>query len=120
MNTTKTRVPGWLARGTNARRAVEGGLVGLAIGLVIAAVGSTGAFEAYELKTIDARLGRFADPERVSKDVVVLMIDDETIRLKESEGVTFPFPRETWATLVDMLGSLGLHKIALDTKHVAR
>jgi adenylate cyclase len=86
-------------------------LAGVAL---VAALLPTGAVERLELLTLDARynlgLGRRAPGE----DIVIAWIDQESMDYLDQNGVSFPWPREIYAQVMDHLVSVGARAVAFD------
>lgn len=80
---------------------------GLAIGLASAALawalGLTGFVETVELKTYDFRMQRTSEQARARQDIVLVTIDDGSIRRLETHAGRWPWPRVVHAMLIDFL-----------------
>jgi adenylate cyclase len=96
----------------------------LAIGLAIAAgsftaaffLSRTGLFTTMEWKIYDLEFRRFGNhPERASRDIVLVKIDELSVqRMAENDLGRFPWPRDTYAVLLDYLGRANPKIVAFD------
>jgi adenylate cyclase len=92
--------------------------IGLAIGaaaaLVAMALGGTQFFDTIELITYDWRMRLTARPGRPSDDIVLVSIDDDSIRRMAPLVGRWPWPRLVHASLVDYLASAPAKVIVYD------
>jgi len=58
-------------------------------------------FETLELKTLDIRFHLFSNPESVSKNIAIAVIDDPSLQALEKQNVYWPWPRDIYAQLVE-------------------
>jgi adenylate cyclase len=83
--------------------------VGLAIGAAsfaaALAISQMALFKTMEWKIYDLQFRRFGNhPERASRDIVMVKIDDLSVdRMAENDFGRFPWPRDTYAVLLDYL-----------------
>ena len=94
-------------------------LAGLAIGLgsaaIILAIAATGAFEQLELMLYDWRMRTAArTPPDVHQDIVLVEINDTTIRDLDPVFGRWPWPRVAFSMLVDYLNRAPAKAIAVD------
>jgi len=73
-----------------------------------------GPCERLELKTLDARFRLFPQPQRASKEVVIVEIDDKSLAEFRRHGVAWPWPRSHYARLVRLLARGGAKAIVFD------
>src|SRR5579863_5846834 len=95
-----------------------------AIGIAIAAasflasflLSRTAFFTIMEWKIYDLEFRRLANhPERASRDIVLVKIDDLSVeRMAENDFGRFPWPRDTYAVLLDYLGRAKPKIVAFD------
>jgi adenylate cyclase len=85
------------------RRLVIGCALGVASAALAWAIGRTAFFETVELKTYDYRVRLTADPSSARRDIVLVSIDDSSIRRLEPQVGRWPWPRVVHAYLVDYL-----------------
>lgn len=94
-------------------------LIGVALGLgaatAILLAGLTGLFETVELDLYDWRIRTVAtDPPDVSPDIVLVEINDTTIRDMEGVAGRWPWPRVAFSLLIDYLNRGPARVIAVD------
>ena len=106
--------PRFFARRGPGRKLIQGGFTGLVVVVIVLWITRMGLIAPYEVRTIDARLNYFADPENASKDISVLLIDEATVKEMEAEGRFLPLPRNLWGDLVLALHSLGAKAVVFD------
>ena len=85
------------------KRFVIGCAIGAAAAALTWAAGHTAFFRTVELKTYDYRVRMTADPASARRDIVLVSIDDSSIRRLESEVGRWPWPRVVHANLLDYL-----------------
>lgn len=62
----------------------------------------SGITDAFELKAFDL-LSRHLNPERSSGDIIIVQIDQQSIDALSREGITWPWPRQVYAPIVEYL-----------------
>jgi adenylate cyclase len=97
------RQPKWLA-------AVGLTLTALALSLILEL---TGAIQPYRLKTLDALFRRVPLPA-ASPQVVVVTVDQPDLDFFKKQGVTWPWPRQLYAPLMDYCHWAGAKAVILD------
>ncbi len=82
--------------------------------VLVAALLPTGAVERLELLTLDARyvLGLARRPP--GDDIVVAWIDQESLDYLDQNGVSFPWPREVYAQVLEYLRGAGARAVVFD------
>src|SRR5262245_11288282 len=101
-----------------------GALIGLAaaaiiLGLVVLfarIVGSTGQnpFETVELQTYNWRMARTARPDTARQDIVLVEIDEDSLRNLQPNAGRWPWPRVVHSLLVDFLADAKTKLIVYD------
>lgn len=81
------------------RKAVILSLISFAVSLALYASGLVGAFE---LKAYDL-FSRWLNPDKASGDIVIVQVDQRSIELLAAEGITWPWPRQMYAPLLEAL-----------------
>ncbi len=71
-------------------------------------------FELAELKALDHRFVRFANPEKANRDIVVIAIDEASLDHFEDPLGRWPWPRTVHAYVVDFLKMGGAKRVAFD------
>ncbi len=90
-----------------------------AVGLILAALALslildlTGAIEPYRLKTLDALFRRVPLPA-ASPQVVVVTVDQPDLDFFKNQGVTWPWPRQLYAPLIDYCRWAGAKAVIFD------
>ena len=103
------------AAGPGYTRKLVGGLcIGLASALIVLLIASTGALQPSELAAYDWRMRRAKDPAAIAKDIVLVEINDTTIRDLSPAFGRWPWPRVAMASLVDFLSRSPAKVIAID------
>ena len=86
----------------------------VAAAVVAAVLGLLGFVHNIELKTYDLRVAATARPAAPANNIVVVAIDNESIRRLEPLVGRWPWPRLVHATVVDYLAAAGAKVIAYD------
>ena len=86
-----------------SKRIVIGCAIGAASAAIAWAVAQTAFFRTVELKTYDYRVRVTADPASARRDIVLVSIDDSSIRRLEPKVGRWPWPRVAHAHLLDYL-----------------
>jgi adenylate cyclase len=86
-------------RGSNIRTTC---LLALASLLASLAITLSGALDPFELKAFDLFSRRF-NPATISSDIVLVCIDQQSIDALSQQQVSWPWPRQVYAPLVDYL-----------------
>jgi adenylate cyclase len=97
-----------------ARRIVAGLALGLGSWVFVLLLSGVGALLPAELQTYDWRMRRSADPTGLAKDIVLVEINDTTIRDLSPAFGRWPWPRVGMSLLVDFLSRAPARVIAID------
>ena len=100
------------------RKVRAGVLLGLAVAAFVLLLGWIGLLDLPELKTYDWRIRKAADAASVHKDIVLVEINDESIRAVAKVGGRWPWPRVVLADAIDFLERGSPKAIAVDL-HIA-
>ena len=99
-------------------------MIGCAIGAASAALawaaGQTAFFKTVELKTYDYRVRLTADPASARRDIVLVSIDDSSIRRLEPNVGRWPWPRVVHSSLIDYLARAPAKVIVYDVLFTER
>ncbi len=103
---------------SSTRRRSRAVLIGVVLGLVAAAI-ATGLsrlsfFDRAESSSYDLRVAYFAPPLRASSPVVIVTIDEQSLRTLEPVVGRWPWPRLVHGSAVDYLARSGAKVIAFD------
>ena len=96
------------------RKTAVGLLLGAGAAAVILLVALTGVFDTVELKLYDWRLEAVSDPASVNPDIVLVEINDTSIRDFAAQVGRWPWPRVLQSNLIDFLKRGGARVIAYD------
>ncbi|MFC2165279.1 CHASE2 domain-containing protein [Acidobacteriota bacterium] len=73
------------------------------------------AFRALEWKTWDLRLQQLANPAHASDDIVIFLIDQESLDVYQDEqGLSWPWPRQMYSAIVLYCQRAGVKALILD------
>ncbi len=67
-----------------------------------------------ELKTLDARFRQFPDPGLARGDIVLIVVDEESVQQLQSILGRWPWPRDAYGLLLDFLRAGGARIVAFD------
>ncbi|RPJ85757.1 MAG: adenylate/guanylate cyclase domain-containing protein, partial [Acidobacteria bacterium] len=108
----------WIIAAMLARLAVSRWVRWLFLSLGAAAlawaIASVGFFETLELKTLDYRFRLQAGSLTASPDIVIVEVDDASIKFLESEVGRWPWPRNVYAVLIDFMRQAGARTVLFD------
>jgi adenylate cyclase len=102
------------------RRLTAGLAIGAAAWLLAMAVGRTSFLQTVELKTYDLRMRATVRPETARQDIVLVEINESTLRTLEPFAGRWPWPRAIYASALDFLARAGARAIALDILFLER
>src|SRR5689334_15424522 len=91
------------------------GLGALAAAMVLALAASTDLLDRYELTTYDWRMRQASDPASINKNIVLVEINDLSIRkLQEGFHMRWPWPRVALGLAIEYLRRAPAKVIAVD------
>jgi len=96
------------------RKVLIGAAIGLAAAVAAALLGLIPLVDTFERKTYDWRIQRTADPASARKDIVLVAIDQSSVRNLEPLVGRWPWPRMIHASLVDYLARAQARVIVYD------
>jgi adenylate cyclase len=96
------------------RKVVAGLLIGMGSALVVLLLGWTGVLDKVELQLYDWSLRRLAEPGAVNHDIVLVEINDASIRDYAAAVGRWPWPRVLQSNLIDFLHRGPARVIAYD------
>lgn len=74
-----------------------------------------GLFQAWEWKTWDWRLQAFADSSHASKNIILILIDQQSLDVyADEQGLSWPWPREMYAYLLEYCRRAGAKAVGFD------
>ena len=98
----------------NIRKVTAGVLIGLGSAAIILLLSAAGALEKAELAAYDWRIRTAARPESISKDIVLVDINETSMRDLAPFVGRWPWPRVVFGWLVDYLNRGPARVIAID------
>lgn len=96
------------------RKVLAGLLLGIGAAAIVLALDSAGFLETAELKLYDWRMRRAAAPDSVNHDIVLVEINDSTIRDMEPIFGHWPWPRVALSYVIDYLHRAPAKVVAVD------
>ncbi len=90
------------------------GLLTLAAALLALVLAQVGLLRTLELKTLDLRFRLLGDQEVASSDIVLIAIDDASIKTLEPLVGRWPWPRDVHAVLLQYLDRAGANQVIFD------
>jgi adenylate cyclase len=96
------------------RKALAGVLIGIGAAAVVLALARAGLLETPELRLYDWRMRLAADPASVNRDIVLVEINDLSIRDLEPVAGRWPWPRVLQSNLIDFIARGKPRVIAYD------
>jgi adenylate cyclase len=101
--------------GAHRRTLITGTAAGLAPAALVAALWLGGALQRWEAVTWDARVQLLARPSAAADSIAVVLIDQASLDWgEETNGWSWPWPREVYKPLLDYCRRAGARTIALD------
>ena len=98
-----------------SKKLIRGLAVGAAVFLAAVLLHSFNVLRPLEWKSWDLRLRLLSDPSRASRDIVLILIDQESLDVYEkSQGMPWPWPRQMHAVFADYLKAGGAKALFLD------
>ncbi len=67
-----------------------------------------------EAKTLDSRFSINDPPEQVSEDIILVGIDDSSLKYFSDNGISWPWPRDFYAHLLGYLTDSGVKSVIFD------
>ncbi len=104
-----------MAGSPRARKALQGLLVGLASGALALGLALPGLLDAFEGRTWDWRVRLLARPGPATERIALIVLDQASLDWgKEVNGLSWPWPRETYAIVADFCRRAGARALAFD------
>ncbi|MBI4797237.1 MAG: adenylate/guanylate cyclase domain-containing protein [Desulfarculus sp.] len=100
---------------TPAARQWQGPLLGLAAGLLLWGLGALGLVEGLENQTWDWRVRALARPAASTAQVKLIAVDQDSLDWAQKvNGLTWPWPRQVYAPIIEFCRRAGAKAVALD------
>ncbi len=104
-----------MAGSPRARKALQGVLVGLASGALALGLAIPGLLDTFEGRTWDWRVRLLARPGAATEQIALILLDQDSLDWgKEVNGLSWPWPRETYAVVADFCRRGGAKALAFD------
>jgi adenylate cyclase len=82
--------------------------------MLILILHGAGLFRSLEWKSWDWRLRALADPGSASEEIVILLVDQQSLDFYEQEGLAWQWPRQLYAAVVQFCQTGGARAIVFD------
>ena len=93
----------------------RGLFVGLLAAILAFSVYESGIARPWEWKSWDLRLGLLAKPSRASSEIVILLVDQDSLDVYETQqGLSWPWPRQLYSAVLDYLRAGGARSVFFD------
>jgi adenylate cyclase len=94
---------------------IRGLAVGGAVFLCTLLLFHLDAFQSLEWKSWDIRVQQLSNPSRASEDIIILLIDQESLDVYQSEqGLSWPWPRQMYSAVVRFFQHAGAKALLID------
>jgi adenylate cyclase len=104
-----------MAGSPRSRKALQGLLVGLASGALALGLALPGLLDAFEGRTWDWRVRLLARPGPATDRIALIVLDQASLDwAQEVNGLSWPWPRETYAVVADFCRRAGAKALAFD------
>ncbi len=99
---------------TQRQKIIRATVLGLVICILVLLLHEGGLFESLEWKSWDWRLRAFSDPYRASDQIVILLVDQQSLDFYEQDGLSWPWPRQLYAAAVQFCHEAGARAVVFD------
>lgn len=96
------------------RKLFSGVLIALCTFGISALLRLTDVTEPLELQTLDARFRAYADPAKADTNIVIAVIDEQSLKALKTSGIVWKWPRDIYAALVRYFHRGGAKAIVFD------
>jgi adenylate cyclase len=104
-----------MAGSTRGRKALQGLLIGLAAGALALGLAVPGLLDSFEGRTWDWRVRLLAHPGPASDRIALIVLDQASLDWgQQVNGLSWPWPRETYAVVADFCRRAGAKALAFD------
>ncbi|MCA1753601.1 MAG: adenylate/guanylate cyclase domain-containing protein [Spirochaeta sp.] len=101
------------------RRAIRGAVIGVAAAVLVLAVWAASAFESLEYRSWDQRARFYAARETPDESVVLVLLDQDSLDwVREEFGLSWPWPRELYAYIVDYFSRAEAASVVFDVLYL--
>ena len=71
-------------------------------------------FDVWEWKTWDLRLRLFSDSSKASDNIVLFLVDQDSLDVYENQGFSWPWPREMYSYIIEYCMEAGAKAVFID------
>ncbi len=89
-------------------------ILGLSVGLAMLILHVSGILQTLEWKSWDWRLRSLAEPQSASDEIVILLVDQQSLNFYEQEGLGWPWPRQLYAAAARLCQTGGARALVFD------
>jgi adenylate cyclase len=93
---------------------VRGLVIGAAVFVLAGILHLVHFFDVWEWKTWDLRLRLFSSPTKASDDIVIFLVDQDSLDVYEQQGVPWPWPRAMYSYILEYCRQGGAKAVFLD------
>ncbi len=93
---------------------VRGLVIGAAVFVLALILQLAHFFDVWEWKTWDLRLRLFSSPSRASDDIVIFLVDQDSLDVYEQQGLSWPWPRAMYSYILEYCRQGGAKAVFLD------
>jgi adenylate cyclase len=93
---------------------VRGLIIGAAVFALAVVLHLFHFFDVWEWKTWDLRLRLFSSPSQASDDIVIFLVDQNSLDVYEQQGVSWPWPRAMYSYILEFCRQGGAKAVFLD------
>jgi adenylate cyclase len=94
---------------------IRGLIIGAAVFAFVLILSMIHIFDVWEWKTWDLRLRLFSDPSRADENIVIFLVDQESLDIyEEQQGISWPWPREMHSYILQYCREGGARAVFID------
>jgi adenylate cyclase len=99
---------------TGKGKIFSGAFIGLLAWVLVLLLYSGNIFESYELKTYDQLCRLEANRSPAPEEVVLIVVDQNSLTAAQKDGVNWPWPRQMYAPILQFCAAGGAKAVAFD------
>jgi adenylate cyclase len=99
---------------TRKGKIISGALIGLLAWVLVLLLYSGNILESYELKNYDQLCQLKADRSPAPEEVVLIVVDQNSLEAARKEGINWPWPRQMYAPILQFCAAAGAKAVAFD------
>ncbi len=97
-----------------AAKAVAALLIGVGAAAVVLAVQATGIMDGFRFKVLDLLFQQATPARPPHPDIVVVAVDQPSLEFFQQQSITWPWPRQMYAPIVDYCKAAGARAVIFD------